>query len=147
MTTRDQVSVIGREFVHGLRRILEDKLYGLYIYGAAALPGDIPTGDIDFHVILTGPLTEDERSRLYELHDALARDFPPLGVDMDGYYIFLEDARGTQPPPQGTESPGQAAADPGQLGADGRRVGRRQPHRFDGQGDPGSAAGIAPLGD
>lgn len=98
MTTRDQVSVIGREFVHGLRRILEDKLYGLYIYGAAALPGDIPTGDIDFHVILTGPLTEDEKSRLYELHDALARDFPPLGVDMDGYYILLEDARGTQPP-------------------------------------------------
>jgi hypothetical protein len=98
MTIKEQVSAIGEVFVHGLRRILGDKLYGLYIYGAAAFPDDMPTGDIDFHVILTDPLTDDERSRLYELHDSLARDFPPLGVDMDGYYILLADARGTEPP-------------------------------------------------
>jgi len=98
MTIEGQVSAIGRAFVYGLRRILGDKLYGLYIYGAAAFPDDLPTGDIDFHVILTDSLTDDERSRLYELHDSLARDFPPLGVDMDGYYILLADARGAQPP-------------------------------------------------
>jgi hypothetical protein len=98
MTIKEQVSAIGEVFVHGLRRILGDKLYGLYIYGAAAFPDDMPTGDIDFHVILTDPLTDHERSRLYELHDSLARDFPPLGVDMDGYYILLADARRTQPP-------------------------------------------------
>jgi len=98
MTIKEQVSAIGEAFVDGLRRILGDKLYGLYIYGAAAFPDDVPTGDIDFHVILTNPLTDDERSRLYELHDSLARDFPPLGVDMDGYYILLTDARRAQPP-------------------------------------------------
>ena len=98
MTIKEQVSAIGEAFVDGLRRILGDKLCGLYIYGAAAFPDDVPTGDIDFHVILTNPLTDDERSRLYELHDSLARDFPPLGVDMDGYYILLADARGAQPP-------------------------------------------------
>lgn len=98
MTIKEQVSVIGRAFVHGLRRILGNKLYGLYIYGAAAFPDDVPTGDIDFHVILTDPLTDDEKSHLYELHDSLARDLPPLGVDMDGYYILLADARGPQPP-------------------------------------------------
>lgn len=98
MTTKQQVSVIGDAFVDGLRRILGDKLYGSYIYGAAAFPDDLPTGDIDFHVILTDPLADDERSRLYELHDSLAHEFPPLGVDMDGYYILLTDARGTEPP-------------------------------------------------
>jgi hypothetical protein len=98
MTIKEQVSAIGEAFVQGLRRVLGHKLYGLYIYGAAAFPDDFPTGDIDFHVILTDPLTEDERSRLYELHDSLASDFPPLGVDMDGYYILLADARGTTPP-------------------------------------------------
>ncbi|MEW5994476.1 MAG: aminoglycoside adenylyltransferase domain-containing protein [Candidatus Zixiibacteriota bacterium] len=98
MTTKEQVSVIGRAFVHGLRRILGNKLFGLYIYGGAAFPDDFPLGDIDFHVILADPLTDDERSGLYELHDSLARDFPPLGVDMDGYYILLADARGAQPP-------------------------------------------------
>ena len=98
MKIKEQVSAIGEVFVHGLRRILGNKLYGLYIYGAAAFPDDVPTGDIDFHVILTDPLTDDERSRLYELHDSLARDFPPLGVDMDGYYILLADARSASPP-------------------------------------------------
>jgi hypothetical protein len=98
MTIKEQISAIGEVFVHGLRRILGDKLYGLYIYGAAAFPDDLPTGDIDFHVILTDPLTDDERSHLYELHDSLARDFPPLAVDMDGYYILLADARSAQPP-------------------------------------------------
>jgi hypothetical protein len=98
MTGKEQVSAIGQAFLAGLRSILRDKLYGLYIYGAAAFPDDLPTGDIDFHVILTDPLTDQERSNLYELHDSLARDFPPLGVDMDGYYILLADARRPQPP-------------------------------------------------
>lgn len=98
MTIKEQVSTIGSAFVRGLRRILGNKLYGLYIYGAAAFPDDVPTGDIDFHLILTDPLTDDERSRLYELHDSLGRDFPPLGVDMDGYYILLADARSASPP-------------------------------------------------
>ncbi len=98
MTIQAQVRDISTAFVAGLRRILGDKLYGLYFYGAAAFPDDLPTGDIDFHLILTGPLTDDERACLYELHDSLARDFPPLGVGMDGYYILLADARRTEPP-------------------------------------------------
>jgi hypothetical protein len=97
-TVKEQVSAIGEVFVRALRRILGNKLHGLYIYGAAAFPDDVPTGDIDFHAILNDPLTEDERSRLYELHDSIARNFPPLGVDMDGYYILLADARLASPP-------------------------------------------------
>jgi len=95
---RDQISAIGEAFVRGLRRILRDKLHGAYIYGAAAFPMTLPTGDIDFHVILKAELTEDERSALEELHRALAREFPPLGVDMDGYCILLADARCKSPP-------------------------------------------------
>ena len=98
MTLKEQVSVIGEAFADGLKRVLGGKLYALYVYGAAAFPDDVPTGDIDFHVILTDPLGDDERSGLYELHDSLARDFPPLGGEMDGYYILLADARGPSPP-------------------------------------------------
>jgi hypothetical protein len=98
VTIKEQVSAIAKEFVHGLRCILGDKLHAAYVYGAAAFPDDVPTGDIDFHVILNTPLTDDERANLYALHDSLARDFPPLGVDMDGYYILLTDARGAKPP-------------------------------------------------
>ena len=98
MAVKEQVKAIGQAFVRGLRNILGARLFALYIYGAAAFPDDVPTGDIDFHVILAAPLTDNERSRLYELHDSLAREFPPLGGEMDGYYILLADARGTAPP-------------------------------------------------
>jgi hypothetical protein len=95
---KEQVKSIAAEFARGLRSILKKKLYGAYIFGAAAFPDDVPTGDIDFHVILAAQLTENERSQLYKLHDDLAAKYPPLAVDMDGYYIILEDARGSEPP-------------------------------------------------
>ena len=98
MTTAVQVSLIGQAFVNGLRRILGDKLHGVCIYGAAAFPDDVPTGDIDFHVILASALSDAERSALEALHKDLARRFPPLGGEMDGYYILLADARRESPP-------------------------------------------------
>ena len=89
---------LAESFRDGLRRVLGAKLVGAYIYGAAAFPDDAPTGDVDFHVIVEDELTAGERTALDELHKALARQFPPLGAGMDGYYILLDDARRTSPP-------------------------------------------------
>ena len=55
------ISDLCQALVHGLQRVLGDKLYGVYMYGAAAFPEAAPTGDIDFHVILAAPLTEAEK--------------------------------------------------------------------------------------
>jgi hypothetical protein len=85
-------------FRDGLEAALGGKLFGVYLYGSLAFPETQGMGDIDFHVVLSGPLTDEERSRLYELHDALKRDFPPLGGELDGYYILLADARQREPP-------------------------------------------------
>jgi hypothetical protein len=82
----------------GLKATLGGKLYGIYVYGAAAFPESGFTRDIDFHVILTEALTEGERGAISELHSALARGFPPLGAELDGYYILLAEARQTSPP-------------------------------------------------
>jgi len=82
----------------GLKATLGGKLYGIYVYGAAAFPESDFTGDIDFHVILTKALTEAERRAIDELHGALARDFPPLGAELDGYYLLLTEARHRSPP-------------------------------------------------
>ena len=95
---RERLNDLIGAFAEGLLEILGDRLYGAYIHGAVAFGDDIPTGDLDFHVVLTRPLDDATRSRLCDLHDSLARDFPPLGVGMDGYYILLDDARGTKPP-------------------------------------------------
>jgi len=87
-----------QSLLQGLLDILGEKLYGVYIYGAAAFPETSATGDIDFHVILSEPLVERERLAILELHQALAREYPPLGAELDGYYLLLDDARQTSPP-------------------------------------------------
>jgi hypothetical protein len=85
-------------FRTGLKVILASKLVGIYIYGATVFPETIFTGDIDFHVILAAPLTAIERVEINSLHESLAREFPPLGKEMDGYYILLDDAKTKSPP-------------------------------------------------
>jgi len=87
-----EITNICQAFLDGLKVILRDKLHGLYLYGAAAFPDSLPTGDIDFHVILKSPLTEREKSALYHLHDTITRAYPPLGGELDGYYLLLDDA-------------------------------------------------------
>jgi hypothetical protein len=82
----------------GLRAALGEKLVGVYVYGAAAFPDGLPTGDIDFHVILTEPLTVEKKAAIEALYAALGRDYPPLGAELDGYFILLQEARGAEPP-------------------------------------------------
>lgn len=97
-STREQVALIGAHFLQELRRILGEKLHAAVIFGAAAFPDDVPTGDVDFHVILLDALTAEEKASLEAMHTAMADAFPPLGAEMDGYYLLLEDARGSTPP-------------------------------------------------
>jgi hypothetical protein len=85
-------------FLAGLNTALGVKLYGVYLYGALAFPEGGSTGDIDFHVILSDVPNDNEKLALNELHAALARDYPPLGEELDGYYLLLEEARQTKPP-------------------------------------------------
>jgi hypothetical protein len=85
-------------FLRGLNAILGEKLYGVYLYGAIAFPDKCPIRDIDFHAIIKSGLNDKEKSDLTNLHADLAQDFPPLGAELDGYYILLEEARQTSPP-------------------------------------------------
>ncbi|MBN2383983.1 DUF4111 domain-containing protein [bacterium] len=98
MSTTEDISRIGRAFVRGLEQVLGPKLFGVYFYGAAAFPDAGPLGDIDFHVIVVSELSAHECSLLEDLHESLAREYFPLGGEMDGYYLLLADARLTEPP-------------------------------------------------
>jgi hypothetical protein len=79
-------------------RILGGKLHAAYIFGAAAFPNTLPSGDIDFHVILNEDLAPQEKEALEAFHEELGREYPPLGAELDGYYFTLEDARKRTPP-------------------------------------------------
>jgi predicted nucleotidyltransferase len=98
METTKQIEIINAEFKKGLLRVLGEKLHAAYVYGAAAFNDSLPTGDIDFHVILNDHLTNTEKKELEDLHKELAEKYPPLGEELDGYYILLEDAKKKTPP-------------------------------------------------
>jgi hypothetical protein len=98
MDIPSEIQDLCQEFLRGLHAALEAKLYGVYLYGALAFPEGGTTGDIDFHVILQEAPDEAEKAALLALHAALARDHPPLGAELDGYYLLLEEARRTSPP-------------------------------------------------
>ncbi len=85
-------------FLDRLRSVLGDKLCAVTLYGALAFPETISTGDIDGHVLLAGPLDDDEKDAIHSLQAGLARDYPPLGAQLDIYYLLLSDAQGTAPP-------------------------------------------------
>ncbi len=98
MEKRPEIRDLCRAFVDGLRDVVGDKLYAVYVYGALTFPETMHTGDVDFHAILSATPSESERATLLALHERLAREFPPLGAELDGYYILLGDARGSTPP-------------------------------------------------
>jgi hypothetical protein len=98
MEMRPEIRELCRELRDGLRDALREKLHAVYVYGAVTFPETTRTGDVDFQAVLSQPPTSDERVALLALHERLAVDFPPLGAELDGYYILLDDARGTAPP-------------------------------------------------
>jgi hypothetical protein len=85
-------------FLDGLGDVLGDALVSLYLYGAVAFP--CPEGwalDVDFHVLVARPPTDDQRDGLARLHRRLA-EHPPYGSDLDGYYVLFGDAGRSAPP-------------------------------------------------
>jgi hypothetical protein len=99
MEPPEKIEGLCRAFVAGLKAVLGDNLAGVYLYGAVAFPETVDTGDVDGHVILAGPLSEHEKAGLETLHASLARDYPPLGADLDVHYLLLADTRTLAPPP------------------------------------------------
>lgn len=93
-----QVQTVSTSFLDGLKAALSENLHGVYLYGAIVFPESGYIHDIDFHVIVKRPLTTRENEEIRLLHKTLASEFPPLGAELDGYYILLDDAQQVSPP-------------------------------------------------
>ena len=92
------VQEIYHALVNGLKDILSGKLYGIYMYGAAVFTDSGPVMDIDCHVILRESLNDGNREDISRLYNMLAEEYPPLGGELDIWYILLSDARKKNPP-------------------------------------------------
>jgi hypothetical protein len=49
MQLPDEIQDLCETFLAGLHGILDDKLYGVYLYGALAFADGGPISDVDFH--------------------------------------------------------------------------------------------------
>jgi hypothetical protein len=79
-----------------LAAVLGADLHALYLYGAVTFPESEGGGDLDYHAIMSGPVTDPVRTAYQEACDRLAR-LPGCG-DLDGWVISLDSARGSEPP-------------------------------------------------
>ena len=93
------VQEVGNALVDGLKDLLSKKLYGVYMYGAAVFPDSGPVTDIDCHVVLIDPLSAKNREGIFRLYNALAENYPPLGRELDVWYILFDDSQNNSPPP------------------------------------------------
>jgi len=85
-------------FILRLEEILREKLHGVYIYGASVFPDSGPIIDIDSHVVLKTSLSDQERMEITQMYKDLSKRFPPLGGELDVWYVLLDDAKKTSPP-------------------------------------------------
>lgn len=94
----EAVQTVCKNLVHGLKRLLGEQLYGAYMYGAAVFPDSGRVQDIDCHIIIESPLDDGQRAGIAALHADLAKRFPPLGAEVDAYYVLRNDAEASSPP-------------------------------------------------
>jgi len=88
-----EIKYLCNSLLDGLKAVLKENLHGVYLYGAVVFPESRYIQDIDFHVIVKRPLTVREKEEVRHLHNTLAEEFPPLGAELDGWYILLDDAQ------------------------------------------------------
>lgn len=85
------------EFRAGLSSILGDDLVSLFLYGSLAFPRPATWAiDVDYHIVIKKPLTENVHAALDALYAALPQHHR-LAEQLDGYWITLDEARSVRP--------------------------------------------------
>ena len=84
--------------ISGLQEILGEKLFGVYMYGAAMFPDSGTIIDIDCHTILNKSLNDTDRADIFHLYEDLSKLFSFSSDNLDVWYILYDDAQKTRPP-------------------------------------------------
>jgi hypothetical protein len=99
VTPYSDINALLDEWVHGIKRLLSDKVIGLYLSGSLAYGDFVPDrSDIDLQAVMRIPLTEDELKAVEQLHKETERNWPAWADRVECSYVSLELLRDLTPP-------------------------------------------------
>ena len=98
-TPHREINVLLAEWVKGVKRLLADKVIGLYLTGSLAY-GDFvrDRSDIDLQAVVRCPLTEGELKSVEQLHRKTEQRCPEWEGRVECSYVPLELVRERTPP-------------------------------------------------
>lgn len=99
LTPYPSVNTLLEEWVIGVRRVLGEKVVGLYLTGSLAYGDFIPNrSDIDLQAVVRSPLTVGELESVGQLHRAIERHCPEWANRVECSYIPLALMSEVSPP-------------------------------------------------
>src|SRR5579862_2857030 len=99
ITPYPAINTVVTEWAEGLKRLLGEKIVGLYLSGSLAYGDFVPgRSDIDLEAVVRNPLPEDELRSIEELHREVERRCPEWLERIECSYVPLELMRELTPP-------------------------------------------------
>jgi hypothetical protein len=99
LTPYPAINSVLTEWADGLKRLLSNKIVGLYLSGSLAYGDFVPErSDIDLEAVVQSPLTEDELRSVEQLHRQIERHCPQWAGRIECSYVPRELMRELTPP-------------------------------------------------
>jgi hypothetical protein len=98
-TPYQRINVLLAEWVDGVKRILGEKVIGLYLTGSLAYGDFVPSrSDIDLQAVVWSPLTQDELKSVEHLHRELDKHYSEWAKRTECSYVPLALMQEVMPP-------------------------------------------------
>src|SRR5882672_443660 len=99
VTPYPAINTVLAEWTEGLKRLLGEKLVGLYLSGSLAYEDFVPErSDIDLQAVVRSPLTENELRSVEQLHRQIEVRSPQWADRIECSYVPLELIHELTPP-------------------------------------------------
>jgi Nucleotidyltransferase domain len=99
VTPYPAINSVLTEWADGLKRLLSNKIVGLYLSGSLAYGDFVPErSDIDLEAVVQSPLTEHELRSVEQLHKQIEERYSQWADRIECSYVPLELMRELTPP-------------------------------------------------
>src|SRR5271165_4247143 len=99
VTPYPAINTVLTEWAEGLKRLLGNKIVGLYLSGSLSYGDFVPErSDIDLEAVVRSPLTKEELTSIEQLHRQIEGRFPQWADRIECSYVPLELMPDLTPP-------------------------------------------------